>query len=130
MFRLFRTILILMLASCWAHPHDTSITRLTQASNPANYRGWTTRDANMVTFFSPGTTTSGLRARDYLTASAQLSEFNVESLTGVWQGYFWNRSFIGTYGYRNDKARSYSFQTSGRGGNARLTLTPAPSSTD
>jgi hypothetical protein len=50
---------------------------------------------------------------------AALSEFNVESLTGGWQGYFWNRSIIGTYGYRNDKARSYSFDTSARGGNAR-----------
>jgi hypothetical protein len=35
--------------------------RLTQASNPANYRGWTTRDVNVVTFFSEGTTHNGLR---------------------------------------------------------------------
>ena len=99
-------------------PYDTSATRLTQASNPANYRGWTTRDVNMVTFFSPDTV-NGMSARDYLTASAQLSKFNVESVTGVWQGYFWNRSIIGTYGYRKDKARSYRFETSHRAGNGR-----------
>lgn len=99
-------------------PYDVSTTRLTQASNPANYRGWTTRDVNMVTFFSPDTV-NGISARDYLTASGQLSKFNVESVTGVWQGYFWNRSIIGTYGYRKDKARSYRFETSHRANNGR-----------
>jgi outer membrane receptor protein involved in Fe transport len=107
-------------AAAWRSPdiHDTSTTRLTQASNPANYRGWTTREANMVTFFSPQTV-DGMSARDYLTSSAQLSDFDVESLTGVWQGYLWNKSIIGTYGYRKDKARSYRFETSNRGGNSR-----------
>ncbi len=99
-------------------PYDTNVGRLTQASNPANYRGWTNRDVNMVTFFSPDTV-NGLSARDYLTSSAQLSKFNVESVTGVWQGYFWNRSIIGTYGYRKDKARSYRFETSHRANNGR-----------
>lgn len=99
-------------------PYDTSSTRLTQASNPANYRGWTNREVNMVTFFSPQTV-NGLSARDYLTSSGQLSDFNVESLTGVWQGYLWNKSIIGTYGYREDKARSFRYETSDRGGNAR-----------
>lgn len=99
-------------------PNDTSTGRLRQASNPANYRGWTTRDVNVVTFFTPGTV-HGVSARDYLTSSGQLSEFNVDSLTGVWQGYFWNRAIIGTYGYRKDKARSYRYETSFRAGNPR-----------
>ena len=99
-------------------PNDTSATRSRQASNPANYRGWTTRDVNVVTFFTPGNV-DGVAARDYLTASGQLSQFDVESVTGVWQGYFWNRSIIGTYGYRKDKARSYRYETSHRAGNAR-----------
>ena len=105
----------------WQSPdvNDESETRLTQASNPANSRGWTTRDVNVVTFFSEGTTHNGLSPRDYLTSYARLSEFDVESLTGVWQAYFWDRSIIGTYGYRKDKARSYLLESGYRANNYR-----------
>lgn len=99
-------------------PYDTNVDRLTQSANPANYKGWTTREAEVVTFFSRGTY-NGMSARDFLTSSARLSEFNVESLTAVWQGYLWDRSIVGTYGYRKDKARSYIWETGFRAGNFR-----------
>ena len=105
----------------WQSPDtfDESEGRLTEASNPANYRGWTTRDVNVVTFFSEGTTHNGLSPRDYLTSYARLSEFDVESLTGVWQAYLWDRSIIGTYGYRKDKARSYLLESGYRANDFR-----------
>jgi hypothetical protein len=103
----------------WVSPDaGQSGTSLTQSANPANYRGWTTRQANVVTFFSDQTV-NGMSARDYLTSNATLSEFNVESLMGVWQGYFWNKAIVGTYGFRKDEARSYIWATGLRAGNFR-----------
>jgi outer membrane receptor protein involved in Fe transport len=101
-------------------PYDDDLTssRLTQSANPANYRGWTTTEANLITFFSDQTV-NGMSSRDYLTSNARLSEFNVDSLTLVWQGYLWDKSIVGTYGYRKDEARSYQYESGYRAGNYR-----------
>mgnify|MGYP001556108083 FL=1 len=103
----------------WANPQDPTNIRgpYTQANNPANYRGWVTTPVNVVTAWD-SQSVNGQSARDYLTSTGSLNEFNVNSQVAVYQGYFWDRAIIGTYGYRRDRARNYAFQTSDRNGNS------------
>lgn len=103
-------------AAPWVNPYDPD-TEYTQSNNPANYRGWTNTNARIVTIHSKDGV-GNLSARDYLTETGQLSEFDVKSKTAVWQGYFWDRAIIGTYGWRKDEARSYIFESSDRSHNA------------
>jgi outer membrane receptor protein involved in Fe transport len=100
----------------WSNPLDPNKvihSTYTQANNPANYVGWTSMNAQMLTIMSqgmaPGTSVS---AKDYLTTSATLSSSRVKSRVGVYQGTFWNHSIVGIYGVRQDRARSYNFNTS------------------
>lgn len=99
-------------------PFDEDPARLTQSANPANYVGWSNTDANVVTFFSDQRV-NGMPARDYLTSNGRLSEFNVDSMTLVWQGYLWDRALVGTFGYRKDEAQSYIWESGYRAGNYR-----------
>ncbi|WP_404425045.1 TonB-dependent receptor plug domain-containing protein [Nibricoccus sp. IMCC34717] len=103
-------------AAPWSNPFDPAGV-YTQSNNPANYRGWTNVTANYVTINSDRVI-NGLSAKDYLTSDATLSDFNVKSKTLVWQGYFWKKAIVGTYGYRRDDARAYLYRTSARSGNA------------
>ncbi|MEO6005313.1 MAG: TonB-dependent receptor plug domain-containing protein [Opitutus sp.] len=100
----------------WTNPLDPNNAQHSayfQSNNPANYKGWTTDTATLLTFRSkliaPGTT---LTAKDYLTESATLTDSRVSSTVGVWQGSFWHHSIVGIYGMRTDRSRSYNYNTS------------------
>ncbi|HRE82425.1 MAG TPA: hypothetical protein PLN52_15370, partial [Opitutaceae bacterium] len=75
----------------WSNPYRPNDTTYTQSNNPANYRGWVDTSANFVTINSSGTVL-GMSARDYLTSTGTLEDFEVESGVFVWQGHLWNRS--------------------------------------
>lgn len=103
-------------AAPWDNPLDPNRVHsytYQQFENPANYRGWTTVNGQYVTVNSSADI-GGMSARDYLTASASLTDFEVKSKIGVWQGSFWNRAVVGIYGYRKDTARKYEHVTSDR----------------
>lgn len=91
------------------------VSQSTQSENPANYRGWTTKEVNIVSALDneivPGT---NMTARDYLTTSGNLTDQDIESQVFVWQGYFWHDSIVGTYGYREDTADVWQFRAPGR----------------
>jgi outer membrane receptor protein involved in Fe transport len=75
----------------------------TQSENPANYRGWvqvpfTITDSEAA----PGN-------RRLLTTDARLARTRTASRAVVWQGHLWDRSIVGTYGYREDTAKAWSF---------------------
>jgi hypothetical protein len=91
----------------WSNPNDPAGT-YTQSRNPANYRGWTEAQANLVTVNSKQTV-NGLSAEDYLTYSGELSDFAVKSKIFVWQGYLWKDAIVGMWGYRRDDARKYDY---------------------
>jgi len=103
-------------AAVWDNPQDPNHifnAAYTQSQNPANYRGWSTVNGRYVTFNSTAPV-DGMSARDYLTASATLTDFDVKSQIGVWQGTFWDHAVVGIYGYRKDKARKFEYVTSAR----------------
>jgi hypothetical protein len=84
-----------------------------QASNPANYRGWVTRDVKLYSLFNPDEIVAGtnMKAKDYLAtrvgATTVEDRFNTKVL--VWQGYLWSDSIVGLYGWREDRARNYAY---------------------
>jgi hypothetical protein len=100
----------------WNNPQDPNQVfnlAYTQSQNPANYRGWTSVNGRYVTVNSPEGV-AGMSARDYLTANATLTDFDVKSQIGVWQGTFWDHALVGIVGYRKDKARKFEYVTSDR----------------
>ena len=69
----------------------------TQASNPANYKGWSAdRNLNLMSY----------KDGDPLYTSASKSERVTTSYAGTWQGYMWNESFVPTLGWRYDVVTS------------------------
>lgn len=72
----------------------------TQSENPANYRGWINTPITI--------TDAEAGHRDENTTFASKGKINTESKAFNWQGYFWNGSLVGMYGYRTDKARSWT----------------------
>ncbi|MGH8019189.1 MAG: hypothetical protein ACREIA_13020 [Opitutaceae bacterium] len=105
-------------AAPWANPDRPGDTTFSQSNNPGNYLGWTNRSAHYVTIHSDETV-QGISAKDYLTSSGTLNDFDVDSKVLVWQGFLLNSALVGTYGYREDSAKSYLYQTSDRNGNGR-----------
>ncbi|WP_404425905.1 hypothetical protein [Nibricoccus sp. IMCC34717] len=103
-------------AAVWNNPLDPNHvihSAYTQSNNPGNYKGWTSANATLYTFMSPGTVAgTTVSPKDYLTTSATLASSRVKSRVGVWQGTFWNHSIVGIYGVRQDRARSYNYNTS------------------
>jgi Outer membrane receptor for ferric coprogen and ferric-rhodotorulic acid len=91
-----------------------------QADNPLNYRGFTNRDVNVVD------SETSRANRDLLTTGAQLSKSKVESKAFVWQGYFWDKSIVGTFGYREDTAKAWgkSLTSQAAGGQGHIDLSP------
>lgn len=72
-----------------------------EASNPANYVGWTTADFEIVDALS------GSQAdKDLATRVAVLQENTVESQILSWQGFLFNESLVGTFGWRKDQSDS------------------------
>ena len=101
----------------WANP-DRPDGTFKQSQNPANFKGWSDASGHFVSIFTKDKVLD-MTAQDYLTSVGTLNEFNVKSTVGVWQGYFWDSSIIGTYGYRKDKAHNYLYVTGDRQGNGR-----------
>ncbi len=68
----------------------------TQASNPANYTGWSTFQDNVLAYENgnPG-----------LTTVAQKNLRTTNSWAGSWQGYLWNDAIVPTLGWRYDEVK-------------------------
>ena len=73
----------------------------TQSENSANYVGWGYRPLNVVR------AEDSLAARNQLTTNARLTKSKVESEAFVWQGHLLGGALVGTYGKREDTARSW-----------------------
>jgi outer membrane receptor for ferric coprogen and ferric-rhodotorulic acid len=67
----------------------------TQVDNQANYVGWTTTNTKIYNAANGDI--------DELYTGASKSKNRVESISGTWQGYFWDDSLVGTLGWRYDK---------------------------
>ncbi len=74
----------------------------TQASNPANYQGWTYKNLDIDTNFD-GKNKS-------LTSAASKALRQVDSIALSWQGYFWNDALVTTIGWRNDRVKDKDVQ--------------------
>jgi hypothetical protein len=73
----------------------------TQSENSANYVGWGYRPVNVVR------AEDSAADRNLLTTGARLARSETESQAFVWQGYLWNNAIVGTWGWREDTARSW-----------------------
>lgn len=78
------------------HPFRTS----TQSENPANYRGWINTPITI--------TDSEAGFRDQNTNFASKGKNTVQSKALNWQGYFWDGTFVGMFGYRKDTSKAWS----------------------
>jgi hypothetical protein len=72
-----------------------------QSENPANYRGFVNTPIDIID------SESDPKYRNLLTTAAQRTRSEVKSKALVWQSYFWDKSIIGTVGYREDNAKSW-----------------------
>ncbi len=79
------------------HPSRTS----TQSENPLNYRGFVNIPVKVLDSESDATT------RNLLTQGAQLTKSQVTSKAFVWQSFWWDKSIVGTFGYRKDTAKAW-----------------------
>ena len=73
----------------------------TQSENSANYVGWGYIPVDVTR------AEDSLAARNTLTTNARLSKSETESQAFVWQGHLWNNAVVGTWGWREDTARSW-----------------------
>lgn len=81
----------------WNAPQpDGSTVVATQAANPANYAGYTTAYASLIT--------SDLNKRELLTRSS-LKDQRIDSKSFLYQGHFWDDTIIPSFGYREDRTR-------------------------
>jgi hypothetical protein len=99
-------------------PNPETTTQLTQASNPANYKGWTTFQDNLLRY-NDG-------ADNSLLNRASLSMRQTRSYAGSWQGYLWNAAIIPTLGWRYDEVKSKAINATSQPAN-RNTLNLSPS---
>lgn len=74
-------------------PNGT-VKNLTQADNPANYRGWSTTPANVLT---PQTNI------DELYTGSSMREQRITSAAFMYQGHFWDDTIIPSMGIRQDQ---------------------------
>ncbi len=84
------------------YPTTSTSRNSTQSENPANYRGFVTIPINVID------SESDPKYRNLLTTSAQRNKTQVSSKAFVWQSYLWDKSIIGTVGYRTDIAKAWS----------------------
>jgi catechol 2,3-dioxygenase-like lactoylglutathione lyase family enzyme len=86
------------------YPADHGSRQSTQSENPANYRGWINREFTITdSEAAPGN-------RETLTTFAQKARSRITSRAVVWQGHLLDRAIVGTYGYREDTAKSWTAQ--------------------
>lgn len=71
--------------------------------NPANYRGWMTGPIDIV-----GAATDAA-SREYLTRARDYFQEKISTKSLVWQGKFGKGAFVGTYGWREDKYKSWQY---------------------
>ena len=93
----------------------------TQANNPSNYVGWVQQPLGIVR------AADSQAAQDSLTTSASLTKDEIESTAFVMQSYFWDGAIVGTYGYREDTAKAWSYQAPEVDGRSILTDFALPS---
>ncbi len=74
-------------------------TATAQASNPENYRGWTTSRTIGLDRYEDG--------NDLYNSGSKVEQI-VKSYAGSWQGYLWNDSLVGTLGWRYDVVKQRS----------------------
>lgn len=67
----------------------------TEAENVANYVGWTNQPIVVN------------KDRTQMVSSASIAQDKIESGAFVWQGFFWDGVIVPTFGYRQDRARSF-----------------------
>ena len=77
-----------------------------QSENPANYAGWADLPFDVID------ANESRANRDLLTTRGDLSRMKLSSKALNWQGFFWNRSIVATYGWREDEAKSWAFSRS------------------
>jgi len=82
------------------YPVGDPLRNSTQSENPANYRGWTNVPITI--------TNSEDGNRDQNLTNASNSKNSISSQAIVWQGYFWDDTFVAMYGYRKDRAKSWA----------------------
>jgi outer membrane receptor protein involved in Fe transport len=69
----------------------------TQSQNPANYTGWITQP------FSILNADQGDIQQLYTNAAKRVNRIDSYALT--WQGFFWDETIVGNFGWRHDKVR-------------------------
>lgn len=84
----------------WVNPAAPGDTSATQAANPANYKGWTTRGIGLISDENG--------ARNELTTNASLTRTVTDSYAGNWQAYLFDGVFVPSYGVRVDKQKAYA----------------------
>lgn len=72
-------------------------TAVTQASNPANYKGWSNYPNTLMRY------NGGADPR--LLTRSQMSMRETASYAGSWQAYLWNDAIVGTFGWRYDEVK-------------------------
>lgn len=77
----------------------------TQSENPANYEGWIGVPLKWIN------SEDSAENRDHNTTNARLSRSRISSNAFVWQGKFWNNAIVGTWGVRQDIAKSWTYST-------------------
>jgi len=97
----------------WTVPYRESDPS-TQSENPSNYVGWVQQPLGIVR------AADSQAAQDALTTSASLSKDEIESTAFVMQSYFWDGAIVGTYGYRKDTAKAWSYQAPKENGRSLL----------
>ena len=95
----------------------------TQSENWRNYVGWIDLPVNIVD------SETSAQARQRLTTSARLTRSTVDSQAFVWQAKLLDNGLVGTYGYREDTAKSYgrSIDTNSASSDVRGHLDLSPS---
>ncbi len=102
-------------------PWQTNNYESTQSENRSNYVGWRYEP---VTIYDSEDNNGALR--DSHTTFARLTRNEVESQAFVWQAHLLDNAIVGTWGWREDTARSweYSQNTNGLTRDDRLDLSP------
>ncbi|HYP17614.1 MAG TPA: TonB-dependent receptor, partial [Opitutus sp.] len=82
-------------------PEGNTRRNSTQSENPANYRGWVNAPFNFID--------SEKGNRDALTRFARLDKTTVQSKALVYNGSFYDGALVGMYGYREDRAKAFTY---------------------
>jgi hypothetical protein len=93
-------------------PNPESTAQLTQASNPANYVGWTYFQDRLMRYNNG--------ADNSLLTKAQLSLRQTKSFAGSWQGFLWNGAVIPTLGWRYDEVKGKAINAPQVGNNRNI----------